>query len=273
MATTLSGRTIPEPKLAAPAKIAGSRGAWRFVFWAGFAAVAVAAAALTLQSDIGTPRLALAWAAAREVTMPAAPPIRAAETEAEIRRLADAVRQLTSDRNRLAERLITLERQFDDMTTATGSINKTASQQPSREAAPPPAAFTPPSPPVLPTILSTTLAAPVWPAQPATAPEPPVAVASADAVPAATEFGVDLGGAVRIEALRGLWNSARLRHGPLLAGLQPFAVTRQGSRGPELRLVAGPLADTTAAQLCAALNAARTACHPAELPAPRTALR
>ena len=62
----------------------------------------------------------------------------------------------------------------------------------------------------------------------------------------------------------------------LLEGLRPLIALREGQKGgsPELRLVAGPLANASvAARLCAALAAAGQACQPAVFDGQRLALQ
>src|SRR5439155_24089131 len=74
-----------------------------------------------------------------------------------------------------------------------------------------------------------------------------------------TEFGIDLGSATTVEGLRVLWINAKARHGGLLEGLRPVMTVRDHARpgGVELRLLAGPLTNATAAaRLGAALTGA-----------------
>ena len=80
-------------------------------------------------------------------------------------------------------------------------------------------------------------------------PQPPVSSVSK------TEFGLDLGSASTVEALRTAWTAALRRHGPLLEGLRPVVQMRERPRpgAVELRLIAGPIPNAaTAARLCAA---------------------
>ena len=73
-----------------------------------------------------------------------------------------------------------------------------------------------------------------------------------------TEFGVDVGGANSVAGLRALWRGlVKSRANAPLATLQPIIVIREGtgSRGMQLRLVAGPLSDAAAAaKLCAVMT-------------------
>src|SRR5262245_15367454 len=102
----------------------------RHLLWAGVAAVALGIAVLAAQSQTGTQRLAgisgrdTAGATAPRAPAPAAPPrqaetaARPAEPDTDTRRLAETVRQLTADRDRLLARIDALERSLD----VTGSI-------------------------------------------------------------------------------------------------------------------------------------------------------
>ena len=194
------------------------------------------------------------------------------------------VRDLTADRDRLKGRVASLEQSLEDI---TGTIKKQAAQnaikdqpkeiaKPVRAATvrkccainagdhcaanycrgraaanrktrnhghtgpdhgldPPPAMATPP-----------TIAAPV--------PLPPTRTASAapdaqvGAVPAATrQIGIDIGGAISLEALRAQWATIRKAE-PGQIGLKPaFMLRHKVSGATDYRLVLGPLANSTAA--------------------------
>ena len=91
-----------------------------------------------------------------------------------------------------------------------------------------------------------------------------------------TEFGLDLGSASSVEALRTAWTAALRRHGTLLEGLRPLVQMRERPRpsGIELRLIAGPIANAaTAARLCATMTAAGAICAPAVFDGQRLAGR
>jgi hypothetical protein len=266
-----------------------ARRSWRLTVWAGVAVLSVAAAAMAAYSDPGLRRLALAGAAtARE-----SPQWPGADIEA--RRLAEAVRLLTADRDRLAARIGALERNFDDVTGAIPnrsgaertSANPAASPLPpalapgavvnaeaTRVAAPPPVAATAPSP--LPPQASPQAPAPPVPAR--TASLAPIASETGAAASTATrtEFGIDLGTAATVDGLRNLWSSVKGSHAPLLEGLRPVVAVRDGAKSGalELRLVVGPLANAgVAARLCAALAAAGLTCEPAVFDGQRLALK
>ena len=76
--------------------------------------------------------------------------------------------------------------------------------------------------------------------------------------------------------MRTLWTRLKANQPGLLEGLRPIVALREGQRGgaPELRLIAGPLANASvAARLCAALAAAGQACQPAVFDGQRLALQ
>jgi hypothetical protein len=93
---------------------------------------------------------------------------------------------------------------------------------------------------------------------------------------AKTEFGLDLGSATTVEALRTAWTAALRRHGPLLEGLRPVVQMRERPRpgGMELRLIAGPVPNAAAAaRLCVSMTAAGAICAPAVFEGQRLAVR
>lgn len=287
------------------------RALWRFGLWGISAALALAAAAWSVHSEFGTQRLVSAFA------LPPAPeprpPVptaaqllaRSADTENETRRLAEAVRVLNADRDRLLARINTLERNLDEVTDSIAHVRAaTLPPLPSNSTAasaavaavspalpaPPPA---PPPPPVASAPETTSDAAwsaavsrppaavlpspAPWPASTQNASAPATAHELATgSIATRTEFGVDLGGAANFPALRTLWTSIRSKHAALIDGLRPLVSIREGSRPGEveLRLVAGPLLNAgVAARLCASLAAAGLVCQPALFDGQRLALR
>ena len=253
---------------------------WRLGFWGSSAAVALAAVVIVTQSDTGTQRLQVAIANITDSSAPAPIAVaqlipRKTETDAETRRLADNIRTLTADRDRLLARVGGLERSLDDM---TGSIR--AANAANRASAPTPAPVIAP-PKTAPVATSAAPAAP--PAAPAlqTFPPPLVTVSVTPTWPSAERpsgpggIGIDLGGAASIGGLRAQWLAIKAQHGPLLVGMQPVVIMRETQGGsPELRLIVGPLANgAAAAALCATLNAARAACRPAAYEGQRLATR
>jgi hypothetical protein len=219
--------------------------------------------------------------------------LRATETP-EGRQLAEAVRALTADRDRLQTQLATLERSVGEVSASLARVEKAAqtATQPTAQSAPVAVQSAP----------ATAQSAPATAqSAPATAQSAPVAVQSAPATtppahapeevtasirspatpatqgaPTKTEFGLDLGGANTIDGLRVLWATARQRHGALLEGLRPVVHVRDRPRSGnvEMRLVAGPLANAvTAARMCATLVAAGAICQPSAYDGQRLAAR
>src|SRR5437660_8675193 len=95
-----------------------ARKAWRLGLWAGLTLMAIVTAFLASQSEIGLRRVAAAGSAGAtgEVAQSTPATARRLDLELEARRLAEAVRLLTVDRDRLLVRVATLERGFDDIT-------------------------------------------------------------------------------------------------------------------------------------------------------------
>ncbi len=217
---------------------------WLVFGWGSAAAVALAAAAVTSQTEAGSQRLQLALASMNEPVQAVAQiPPRSTEAEAETQRLAAEVRALAAEREQLSARVASLERNLDDV---TGSIKRQAAL-----AALSPAANPPPAPMAPATMPAAATAAPVPASEPPPLRKP--------------RFGIDLGHASSVEALRAHWAALKTAYGPLLAGLHP--VVAQHPRHPGgivYRLVAGPLPTiAAAAQLCARFPVTRTGCRPA----------
>ena len=80
-----------------------------------------------------------------------------------------------------------------------------------------------------------------------------------------TEYGIDLGTAPNMEALRARWTTIKANLGPLLTGLQPIAVRDRRPGNTHVHLVVGPMPNIAAArQVCTRFAAARVACQPAK---------
>jgi hypothetical protein len=225
----------------------GMRDLWRMALWG-----ISASAALTLVTYAGTTvpgqsRMHLAIAEIHENLIPSGTkPIRPLDAR-EGRRLAETVRTLAADRERLISRVATLEQSIDDITGSIARVEKAA-----KAPAPPPDPAPAPSPAQEDVISSIS--------PPAIMPLPPQPPA-----PSKPEFGLDLGSANSVEALRTAWAAALRRHGKLLEGLGAVVQTRERSRpgGMEMRLIAGPLPNAaTAARLCATMTAAGAICAP-----------
>jgi hypothetical protein len=207
-----------------------------------------ASAALTLVAYAGTTtaghsRMHLAIAEIHENLIPSGTdPIRPLDAR-EGRRLAETVRALVADRERLISRVATLEQSIDDITGSIARVEK--------------AAKAPPGPALVPTPPEEAVISSISP--PAIVPMPPAPL------PTKPEFGLDLGSAGTVEALRTAWTAALRRHGKLLEGLYPLVQTRDRVRpsAVELRPIAGPLPTAAAAaRLCATMTAAGAICAP-----------
>jgi len=276
----------------------------RILVWAGLAAVALGSAALLAQTRTGTEKLAqiVGHDAAAKVASrgPSAKgptlAVQPSDAELERRHLADAVRSLVADRDRLMARLDAVERNLD-VTASIPRETPTPAPTPPVDRSPgpplppvwsempgniPPAAGVPPS------------RLPGAPAPPAVAPgsvtvatiPPPEAAqrtsglvaseAAQESIATKTEFGIDLGGDSSFEGLRALWASIKGGHAGLLEGLRPLVAVREAANGGalELRLVVGPLTNAVAAaRLCAILASAGRACQPTIFDGQRLALR
>ena len=219
-------------------------GLWRLVVWGSTAATALLIAVLSSRGVVGSQRAAVAAstlgggtvAMVQPVQTPPPAVVRAIDAQAvETKKLAEAVQDLTADNDELKSRLAVVEHSVDDV---TGSIARQA-QSP----APPP---WPDGPPV--------------PATPAA-----IAAVIAPALPLPMEYGVDIGSAVSIQALRARWAGIRSAHPQLFDGLAPTISLSElpPSNRPELRLVVGPLVSAdAAAKLCSTLERYRLTCQP-----------
>lgn len=302
------------PLKATPTRVAPQRAftmqrLWRMVVWGATAASALLIAVLTTRSEVGMQRVATLFAAP-----PGGPLLRsgrgtgqvatrAFDARVETRRLADVVRGLATDDDHINSRLAALEHNLDDL---TGSITR---QIEAAKTAPPWPADTPveATPPAA-------LAAIVTPVMPPTSglasPQPPsplpplvteqgaepgdAAASAADDVATAagggwasvaggdtataqpTVYGIDIGSAGSIQALRARWLGIHTAHPNLFKGLEPTVTLRDipHSNRVELHLVVGPLASAEAAgELCAALAVLRLPCQPTPFDRQHVALR
>ena len=232
-------------KRAAPRVPVTMHGLWRLVVWGSTAATALLIAVLSSRGVVGSQRAAVAAstlnsgtvAIVQPVQMPPQAAARAFDAQAaETKKLADAVRDLTADNDELKSRLAVVEHSVDDV---TGSIERQAKAT----------------------------AAPPWPDSGPPVPATPAAIAAvvAPALPLPMEYGVDIGSAVSIQALRARWAGIRSAHPQLFNGLAPTISLSEmpPSHRPELRLVVGPLVSADAAvKLCTTLERYRLTCQP-----------
>ena len=238
--------TKPEPgaDFAPSRRTFGMRELWRVAAWGLSATAALTLAVFAASTEIGRDRLHVAFADIHESLIPSgAKPIRPLDAR-EGRRLAETVRMLAADRERLLDRVATLEQSIDGITGSIARVENAVKALP--DAVPAPDRPDPPPSPTEEDVTSSVNPPADLPQQTMPTP-PPMATSNA----AKTEFGLDLGNAGTVEALRTAWTVALRRHGTLLQGLRPVVQTRERARagGTELRLIAGPLPNAATAKI------------------------
>src|SRR6202035_903964 len=105
------------------------RGLWRLVVWGSTAATALLIAVMSSRGVVGSQRAAVAAstfggatvAVVQPAPTPQQPAARPFDAQAETKKLADAVRDLTADNDELKSRLAVVEHSVDDV---TGSIER-----------------------------------------------------------------------------------------------------------------------------------------------------
>jgi hypothetical protein len=268
-------------KAAAGAKAAPSRRkfGWadlgRTTLWAFCAALALTIAAYAGTTEIGRERAKVAFAEIHGIfspsgvtgSKPAPQPFDAREG----RQLAETVRALSADRERLLGRIATLERSLEDVTGSIARVEKATQAAQSTQQSPAPAVAAVPMPRPAPTTPSEEITSSVSP--PAVPPPAPMPIPSP--APSRSEYGLDVGSAANVESLRTLWAATLRRYGPLLEGLRPVVQMRERRPGGmDLHLVVGPIPNAaTAARLCATITAAGGLCQPSSYDGQRLALR
>jgi hypothetical protein len=240
------------------------RGLRRVMVWGATAAGALLIAVITGRSEGAAERIALVLHPAKQVAT------QQFDAQAETRRLAETLRGLAANDEQIKSRLAAVEH---DMNDVTGSITQQLKAADATRRADD-------GPSVAATAAMT--AAMVTPAAmpDAAVASPPGAiktsVESALPAPSQTEFGVDIGSGLTIQALRTRWAAIRTAHPQLFEGLEPIVSVKEVPRTNriELRLVAGPIAQAgTAAQLCAQLSLLGLFCQPTMFDGQRLALR
>lgn len=238
----------------------GIRELGRLALWGMAAVGALATVAYASSTDVGRERVKVAVAEVREAILPTGVHVPRPLTAQEGQRVAEAVRTLAADRERLLTRIAVLEHNVEDVTGSIARVQQAQRDaQPAPripESAPSPKPEAPATRPLEEVTSSITVPAQTQPLQQPTQPAP---------VSTRTEFGLDLGSAPTVEALRGAWTIALRKHSRLLEGLYPVVHRRERPRGAgvELRLVAGPLPDAaSAARICAAMTAIGAICQP-----------
>jgi hypothetical protein len=232
----------------------GLRELFRLTSWGSCAACALFVAGFAATTDVGRARLLVAAAEFREnLASPGTKSVRPLDAR-EGRRLAETVRELTADRDPLLARIAALEHSLDGTTGSIGRGDRGA-----RVTAWPSSATTAPNPApaeAAPDSASSDIHA---------SSDTPLPLPPQGSTVVKTEFGLDLGTATSTEALRAAWTAALRRHGALLQGMRAMVQTRERGRAGavELRLIAGPIANASAAaRICAALTAAGGICAP-----------
>ena len=243
---------------------------WRMALWGGTAAGALFVAVLSTRSEVGAERIATVFPALRghdRVQVTARP----FDAQAETRRLAAAVHDLTGENDQLQSRMTAVEQNMDDI---TGSVSRQIAAVKAEKTANPWPADATPEPLSVADIASTVAPTAGFGAPLPSPPQTMPAAAPLKMAPAA-EFGVDVGSALSIQALRARWLGIRSAHPQLFEGLIPTVVLRETARSKrvELRLVVGPLTNPeAAARLCAALAPFRLYCQPASFGSEHVAL-
>jgi hypothetical protein len=259
-----------KPPVKAASKPAATKNAftmrrlWRMTLWGGTAAGALLVAVLSTRSEVGAQRVATIFPSlGGHDRMQVAE--RSFDTQAETRRLAGAVHDLTAENDQLQSRLAAVEQNMSDI---TGSVSRQIAAVRAEGTNPWPADAKPE--PISAADIASVIAptagfgAPL-PSPPQTSPVP-LAPPSAAASAGPSEFAVDVGSGLSIQALRARWLGIRSAHPQLFEGLIPTVVLREiaKSKRIELRLVVGPLVNAeAAARLCAALAPFRLYCQPA----------
>jgi len=283
--------TPPRP---APKKTFSMRRLQQLGLWGAAATAALLIAVITSQGDIGSERIAAMLHGGRQQAA-----VHSFDAEAETRHLGEVLRSLATDNDGIKSRLKTIERSIGDITGSIDRQTEAARASSERHAfedgptiqaaaavaaslpAPEATSWPTPKPPAPAASPSTGAAAtaPTPIVSPSPAPAPATATAPGPASPAAqsaTEYGVDIGSGLTIQALRARWLAIRSAHPELFEGLHPIVSVKDAARGNhlELRLIAGPLSQSAAAtDLCSALAPYGLYCQPTLYDGQRLALR
>ena len=260
------------------------QGLWRQAGWGLAAATALGIAVLSSRDDDAPQRFAALFSSLRSQEQPAA---HSFDAETAARQLAQAVRSLADDRDKLATRLNALDHEMRDMSGAIKQQIEAAKSEAIKTAkqAPPWPESAPPVPMTLADVavmVKTVSPAPAGAAEP---PSPSVATSATNtdeqAPPDTTAslgqaYGADLGTASTMKTLHHRWASLRAAHPQLFEGIQPVVSVKQNPRTgrTELHLVVGPYANAeTAAQFCDFVVPYHVNCQPAMFDGSRLALQ
>ena len=220
------------------------QGLWRQAGWGLAAATALGIAVLGSRDDDAPQRFAALFSSLRSQEQPAA---HSFDAEAAARQLAQALRSLADDRDKLATRLNALDREMRDVSGAIKQQIEAAKSEAIKTAkqAPPWPESVPPVPMTLADVavmVKTVSPAPAGAAEP---PSPSVATSATNtdehAPPDTTAslgqaYGADLGTASTMKTLHHRWASLRAAHPQLFEGIQPVVSVKQNLDGSRLAL-------------------------------------
>jgi hypothetical protein len=279
---TATGGTAKSARLQKPSPWQGLR---RQAGWGLATAAALSVALLSSRDDMSRDEMAPQWLAgmlsslhARELGAPSF------DAETAARQLAQALRSLADDRDRLAIRLNAVEHEMRDLggtiklqiDAAKTDAIKTAKQ------APPWPDSAPPVPMTLADVA--VMVKRISPAPVSTADSASAAAVTNTAEQALADasgslgqaYGVDLGAAATIKTLHQRWATLRTAHPQLFEGVQPVVSVKQNARNgrTELHLIVGPYANAeSAAQFCDYVVPFHVNCQPAMFDGSRLALQ
>jgi hypothetical protein len=241
------------------------QGLRRVMVWGAVAAGALLIAVITGRSEGAAERIAFVLHPPKQVAT------QQFDAQAETQRLAETLRGLAASDEQIKSRLAAAEHDINDVTGSITQQLKAADTTRRSDDGPSVAATA---------AMTAAMVAPVAVPAAAVASSPPGAIKTSveSALPALaqTEFGVDIGSGLTIQALRTRWAAIRTAHPQLFDGLEPIVSVKEVPRTNriELRLVAGPIAQAgTAAQLCAQLSLLGLFCQPTMFDGQRLALR
>jgi len=226
--------------------------------WGAAMLAALLVAALAAQSDIGAQRVAHILA-----SLNASPDAHTFDAEAASRQLTQAVHTLAQDRDRLAMRLATVERDMDDLTGSIKQQSEAAKSTQSGSAWP----LNAPPVPMTPADIAAMVKSVAAPTSRLAAVGALAATdtPAADTTAALPAYGADIGSAMSMKTLRTHWTALRAAHPQLFGGMHPVVTLRQNAHlnHTELHLVVGPYSSAdAAAQFCGLLGTFHVPCQP-----------
>lgn len=277
-------------KSAAAKRPSALQNLWRQAGWGLAAAAALSIAVLSGRDDAAMQKVA-AFLSSLSL-QPRQTDTHQFDAEAAARQLAQGVRSLTEDRDRLAAKLNAVEHYVRDTTgsikqqieTAKAEAIKAAKQPPPWPEDAPPVPMTPAD---IAAMVKTVAPAPASAAAPASSgatdgsssPAPTSAANQAAADTTASigqAYGADIGTASSMKALHARWASLRAAHPHLFEGMQPLVSVKQNPRTgrTELHLIVGPYSNADGAvQFCDFVVPFHLTCQPAMFDGSRLALQ